>query len=164
MRTISYIRSWLMGASRPRVEEQVQDYRDRYASRSQVLDDARELAGTLHPHDIELNEMRADWGQAAVMVGCPDFAVERCGIRADIEDALGNIAHFCARAGLDPEEVFAGGLATFDGDAEDGAPPRRDAAFGCTGATMLVCETEVSVRTTGDVVPNGASATVSGTS
>src|SRR3954465_8196670 len=66
-----------------------------------------------------VNETRADLGQAAVMLGCPDWHSD-ADWHAHVSDALANIVHFCRRAGLDPVQLTHSGLDAAEGDLEDG--------------------------------------------
>lgn len=107
------------------------DYRDRHSNRREVISAAAALAAHRHGPDASYettaNEIRADWGQAAIMTGCPDYATGGNGIRTDIKDALGNVAHFCARAGIDPDEIFDAALIEYSADNGEAAPTARDA-------------------------------------
>lgn len=99
------------------------DYREIYQAKARVYVDALKRAQATHAipnHQYEqsANEVRASWGEAAVMLDCPDYATGGNGITTDITDALSNIAHFCDRAGVDVEQVFAAGI----GSGRHGGP------------------------------------------
>jgi hypothetical protein len=100
-------------------------------TRDQIVDRAAEIAKermTLEDHEFGIaNEVRANRGQAAVMVGCPDYAIGKNGIDTDVKDALSNIVHFCRRAGIDVQSVFDRALFAAEGDLEDGDEAERDA-------------------------------------
>jgi hypothetical protein len=97
--------------------------RPAYKDRQEVLNRAQELAHeTIEYSDDSINETRADWGQAAVMTGCPDYAVSGEELWTDIHDALSNIAHFCERVGVNPKDVFTSAIKSYVGDHEDGPP------------------------------------------
>jgi hypothetical protein len=70
------------------------------------------------------NEDRADLGAIAVMAAAKVTGVARDEADTAISDVLSYIAHLCDRLGLDPREMFANGLESYDGDFEDG--PRAD--------------------------------------
>jgi hypothetical protein len=67
------------------------------------------------------NEDRADLGTMAVMAAATVTGVATCE-EADtaICDVVSHIAHLCDRCGLDPKEMLASGLESYDGDFEDG--------------------------------------------
>jgi hypothetical protein len=99
----------------------------RYESRADVRADADKLAQmTIDFAYGEPNETRADWGQAGVMLACPDFSTGGNGLATDVTDALANIAHFCDRAGLNFEALAAGAVESRNGDYDDGEPAARD--------------------------------------
>lgn len=103
------------------------DYRDIYTTKSRVYAEALKHAMRRHAspnreYEQTANEVRASWGEAAVMFGCPDYATGGNGITTDITDALSNIAHFCDRAGVNVEDVFAAGIRSYHGDSECGPP------------------------------------------
>lgn len=67
------------------------------------------------------NDDRADLGTIAVMAAATlteVAAVESA--RTALTDVVSYMAHLCDRLGLDPAEVFASGLESYDGDFEDG--------------------------------------------
>jgi hypothetical protein len=106
-------------------------YMDDYSDRADVIGAAAaNLARGSYGEGGTENERRADWGEAAAMIGCPDYAIGGNGIETDISDALANIAHFCARAGVDAQELFARGLRAASGDLEDGPEAKRRRGFG----------------------------------
>jgi len=70
---------------------------------------------------IDNNEDRADLGAMAIKRPARAtnvYSVEEAATA--ITDVLAYIAHFCDRAGLDPEETFRSGLQSYEGDFEDG--------------------------------------------
>jgi hypothetical protein len=71
--------------------------------------------------NITDNEDRADLGMIAVMAAATVTGVAKVE-EADtaICDAISCVAHLCDRCGLDPREMFASGLESYDGDFEDG--------------------------------------------
>jgi bisphosphoglycerate-dependent phosphoglycerate mutase len=107
-------------------------YIDIYKNKNDKFDAAVGLANSSHSrnndehysddHPNRANEIRANWGEAGVMLACPDYATGKNGIYTDVKDALGNIAHFCHRAGLDVDATFEAALAAYGGDFEDGMP------------------------------------------
>jgi hypothetical protein len=66
------------------------------------------------------NEDRADLGMMAVMAAATVTEVARDEADTAICDVVSYIAHLCDRCGLDPAEMFASGLESYDGDFEDG--------------------------------------------
>lgn len=73
------------------------------------------------------NESRADLAEAALRV-----ATDRNGeahvadVFLDVSDLVGNLIHFCARAGLDWTDACAHGEHGAIGDLEDGPTAARD--------------------------------------
>lgn len=71
------------------------------------------------------NERRADLGIAAVRAAASVTNVWRTDdAETAIRDVLAYIAHACDRAGLLPYETFMAGLASYEGDFEDGPKAR----------------------------------------
>jgi hypothetical protein len=70
--------------------------------------------------NITDNEDRADLGAIAVMAAATVTEVARDEANTAICDVVSYIAHLCDRCGLDPKEMFASGLESYDGDFEDG--------------------------------------------
>jgi hypothetical protein len=70
--------------------------------------------------DIVDNEDRADLGAMAVMAAAMVTEVARDEADTAISDVLSYVAHLCDRLGLNPAEMFASGLESYDGDFEDG--------------------------------------------
>jgi hypothetical protein len=66
------------------------------------------------------NEDRADLGTMAVMAAATVTGVATDEADTAISDVVSYIAHLCDRLGLDPREMFASGLESYDGDFEDG--------------------------------------------
>jgi hypothetical protein len=66
------------------------------------------------------NEDRADLGEIAVMAGATVTGVATDEAGSAICDVVSYIAHLCDRLGLDPAEMFASALESYDGDFEDG--------------------------------------------
>jgi hypothetical protein len=66
------------------------------------------------------NEDRADLGAIAVMAAATVTGVATDEADTAISDVVSYIAHLCDRLGLDPAEMFASGLESYDGDFEDG--------------------------------------------
>lgn len=73
-----------------------------------------------------VNEVRADLGEAAVLVGCIDSAADD-DWDAHVSDALANVIHFCHRAGVDAADLFNNAVRSAEGDLEDGCEAKRDA-------------------------------------
>lgn len=72
------------------------------------------------------NERRADLGQLAVISAAHITNVARVeSAQTAITDVLAYIAHLCDRYGLSAGVVFSDGLASYEGDAEDGPPAAR---------------------------------------
>lgn len=73
------------------------------------------------------NESRADRAEWALAV-----ATDRSGesdaseTHLDVSDLLGNLMHFCVRAGLDFDEMVASAKRAAEGDLEDGPETKRD--------------------------------------
>ena len=67
------------------------------------------------------NEDRADLGMMAVMAAATVTEVAAVEwAETALTDALSYIAHLCDRLGLNPADMFASGLESYDGDFEDG--------------------------------------------
>jgi hypothetical protein len=66
------------------------------------------------------NEDRADLGTMAVMAAATVTGVATDEADTAIRDVISYIAHLCDRLGIDPAEMFASGLESYDGDFEDG--------------------------------------------
>ncbi len=66
------------------------------------------------------NEDRADLGEIAVMAAATVTGVAKDEAGTAICDVGSYIAHLCDRCGLDPKEMFARALESYDGDFEDG--------------------------------------------
>lgn len=77
------------------------------------------------------NEARADVAEAMLAVGsdrlaeCEEEAPN--GAFTDVSDTLAHFVHFCARAGIDFDEVVAHAERAAMGDLEDGPEAARDA-------------------------------------
>ena len=79
------------------------------------------------------NERRADLGIIAVRAAASVTNVWRTETaETSIADVLAYIAHTCDRLGLSPEDTFAAGLRSYEGDFEDG--PKANRVF--SGATV----------------------------
>lgn len=77
------------------------------------------------------NEHRADDAEQALRTtdcnysNYPDDDVVQ-GAFTDVSDLIGNLAHFCARAGIDVRAVIEHGLNAAYGDLEDAPEAERD--------------------------------------
>jgi len=69
------------------------------------------------------NERRADLGYNAIReAGAQTNVITQETVEICISDVLAYVAHLCDRAGLNPDEMFARGMLSYHGDAEDGPP------------------------------------------
>jgi hypothetical protein len=58
------------------------------------------------------------------------------GAFTDLSDLLANARHFCARAGIDPNEVWADARRAAEGDMDDGPEAVRDPTRFPSGRTL----------------------------
>jgi phosphoribosyl-ATP pyrophosphohydrolase len=83
--------------------------------------------GTTYRHDETQNESRADLAEKALTV-----ATDRNGeqhpsdVATDVSDLLAHLIHFCARAGLEWDELVGKAERAAEGDLEDGPEAARD--------------------------------------
>ena len=62
----------------------------------------------------KINEVRADWGEAAIAAGDPDWGDSE--IHESVSDAIANICHALMRMGLTPAVVLDSGYKSFEAD------------------------------------------------
>jgi hypothetical protein len=83
-----------------------------------------------YTHDERQNESRADSAEAMLAVGSDKLGEKEeerpSGVFTDVSDALAHFVHFCARAGLDFDEVVDKAVRAAQGDLEDGPEAARD--------------------------------------
>jgi hypothetical protein len=75
------------------------------------------------------NESRADQAEWALAVATDrngEDKLDETGVFTDVSDLVGNLIHFCARAGLDWSDVCAHGEHAAEGDLSDGPEAKRD--------------------------------------
>lgn len=73
----------------------------------------------------EANESRADWGEAAIIAGDPDFGSNEAITSA--KDTIGNICHALDRMGLRDEldYILGRGRDVYEEEREEEAPAKR---------------------------------------
>lgn len=91
--------------------------------REQAIEDRYERArNRVRPS----NEARADWGEAGIIAGTPDFGQHGDtpeSVLIDASDAVADILHAGMRYGLTPETIIDKARKSWLGDHEDGSDP-----------------------------------------